>query len=348
MSLHFTTKIDSILFRNTSPFPFYFVLLNPLFSRFLWFFPVKFHQLGEFPLFSIIKRASNLRIGLDIQADVVRLLALEWSKPFSVKHYGEVALPKAAIQDGKCNDYNQVVLAIQSLVQEASIRNQKVQIALPFRTVIMKTIQLPNALSDEECEMEIETHLSHYLPGVNGALHFDFMRLTEEDAQEILLVATKNEIIDFYCGLVSHAGLQVNAVDVDVYALARGISFGLQAISTLTIVELAEEAATVIVMQRSRIIFHEQIIYSSNETSEALAIKIRQCLRIFNAMHHDINIEKMILTGSRIALFSIADYFSDLSLECYASIPAIKAVLQKATTRYARAVGLALWGVEDD
>lgn len=163
-------------------------------------------------------------LGLDIQANEVRLLQLQRSKKKQViKQALALDLPKGAVIDGKIQEAETVSDRLQELVRSSKLQEFGVAIALPVDCVITKRISVIKGLQESELEAEVISHLSHWFPGVTEGLCYDYVMLDSNDEMQsdVLLAATSFAHLSTHVTVVQNAGLKVQVVDVDRYALAR-------------------------------------------------------------------------------------------------------------------------------
>jgi type IV pilus assembly protein PilM len=167
-------------------------------------------------------------LGLDIQAEEIRLLQLQGTlKKKRIKEAITLDLPPGAVIDGKIQEAEVVGDCLQELVQQHKLQAFKVAIALPEPCVVSLRIFVAKGLSESELETEIVSHLSHSIPSTAEGLCYDYVVVNSSDAMqdEMLLVATSYANLNIPLSVVQKAGLKVQVVDVDRYALDRANQF---------------------------------------------------------------------------------------------------------------------------
>ena len=163
-------------------------------------------------------------LGLDIQADEIRLLQLQRSKKKRViKQTLAQSLPAGAVIDGQIQAAELVSDRLQELVKSSKLPKCGVAIALPSHCVTTKRISVIKGLRESELEAEVISHLSHCFPIITEGLCYDYMTFGSNDEMQddVLLVATSFTCLNTHVTAVQNAGLQVRVVDVDQYALTR-------------------------------------------------------------------------------------------------------------------------------
>lgn len=166
----------------------------------------------------------QLLLGLDIQADEIRLIQLQRSKKkWGIKQALAQSLPAGAVIDGKIQVAEVVSDRLQELVQSSKLQECGVAIALPIHCVTTKRISVIKGLHESELEAEVISHLSHCFPSVTEGLCYDYGMFGSNDEMQndVFLAATSFTCLNIHVTAVQNAGLKVRVVDVDQYALAR-------------------------------------------------------------------------------------------------------------------------------
>ena len=162
-------------------------------------------------------------VGLDIGSHSVKILELKHQKSgYELKSFGVAQLPPEAIVDGVIMDSAIVVESIRNLVSNLKLKNRSVATSVSGHSLITKKIQLP-LMTETELEEQIQWEAEQYIPFEIEEVNIDFQILgplpDEEGQMDVLLVAVKKDIINDYTAVIAEAGLSVNVVDVDGFAL---------------------------------------------------------------------------------------------------------------------------------
>lgn len=115
------------------------------------------------------------------------------------------------------------VAAIRALVESAKIASRSVAISVSGSAVVVRFITMPK-MTREEMAGAIRFEAEKHIPfNINDCVT-DFQVLRSYDKEkkcDILLVAAKKELVEGRVRMVLDAGLGVDAVDVDGFALAN-------------------------------------------------------------------------------------------------------------------------------
>jgi type IV pilus assembly protein PilM len=241
-------------------------------------------------------------VGLDIHSDEIRLLHLSHAATgYTVLNHAILPLPELAIVEGKVKRFDLVQSALRTLVANTGTAGLPAAIALPANSVMIKRIPLAAGLSEWECEMEIQTNLPRYLPGMTEELYLDFCRLPAADAAEhdVLLVAARAEEVQMYIALLSDVRLHVKIVDVDSHALLRGAALSLdtvlrQSTAVFALWDVGRSVTRFMIFQQAHILFVQQ--WETVDAGESLA-EVKRLVQRFTSMHRQLPIHLLILSA---------------------------------------------------
>jgi len=162
-------------------------------------------------------------IGIDIGSSSIKLLQLKEQKGvYTLLNAGIVPLPSEAIVDNTLMDSFLIVEAVKKLISSLGVKVKDVACSISGNSVIIRKIILP-AMSAEELEEQITWEAEQYIPFDINDVNIDFQILSADIADpskmNVLLVASKKDIINDYVVVFNEAGLQLSVVDVDSFAV---------------------------------------------------------------------------------------------------------------------------------
>jgi len=170
----------------------------------------------------LFKRQKDI-IGIDIGSSSVKLVQIKCLKDsFQLLNVGIVPLPPEAIVDNTLIDTSSIVMAIKNLVASMGIKAKDVACSISGNSVIIRKITLP-AMPAEDLEDQITWEAEQYIPFDINDVNMDFQILSPDSIDpakmNVLLVASKKEIINDYVAVFNEAALQLSVVDVDSFAV---------------------------------------------------------------------------------------------------------------------------------
>ena len=162
-------------------------------------------------------------IGIDIGSSSVKVVQLKDNKgSFQLLNAGIFPLPPEAIVDNTLMDSSSVASVIKNLVASLDIKIKDVACSISGNSVIIRKIVLPT-MPQEELEDQISWEAEQYIPFDINDVNMDFQILspdgTDPSKMNVLLVASKKDIINDYVAVFSEAGMQLSIVDVDSFAV---------------------------------------------------------------------------------------------------------------------------------
>jgi len=162
-------------------------------------------------------------IGIDIGSSSVKLVQLKEHKGvYNLLNAGIIPLPPEAIVDNTLMDSSAIVDVIKNLTSSLAVKVKDVACSISGNSVIIRKISLP-AMPPEELEDQIIWEAEQYIPFDINDVNMDFQILSPDSIDpsrmNVLLVASKKDIINDYVAVFNEAGLHLSVVDVDSFAV---------------------------------------------------------------------------------------------------------------------------------
>ncbi|MBE9051831.1 pilus assembly protein PilM [Nostocales cyanobacterium LEGE 11386] len=174
---------------------------------------------------------SNKGVGIELAPERVNVVQLRKQRQgLKLESLTSVAVPEGVVTDGQITDPPQMAQLIQQALAESKIKVSRVATGVPGRDSIVRLIPVPAELDDKELrEMVLNHEASLYLPYPREEADVDYQKLgyfVDEDGIEkvqVLLVATRKEVTDTYISTFEQAGLQIDILEINSFALIRTI-----------------------------------------------------------------------------------------------------------------------------
>lgn len=219
-------------------------------------------------------------VGLDIGTSAVRAAVLQGGKKGApvLKKYGEVGLPKGAVEGGEIVDPDVVQDAIARLWKTSKLPKKNVVVGLANQRIIVRRVEVPD-MSDEALRAALPQHVGEHIPMATEDAVLDFVPLEdipgeggEEPRRAILVVAAQRDMIDSFLGVAAAAGVRIEAVDLQAFALVRSV-FGARiplGDAPQGVVSLGAGMTQVIVTKDGTLRFLRLIPIGGNDMTKAL------------------------------------------------------------------------------
>lgn len=163
-------------------------------------------------------------LGLDISTSSVKVVELAKSgSSYRVVCYAIEPMPANAIQDKVILDIDEAGAALKRAYKRSGSRLKEAATALGGATVINKSIQLPEGLTDFEFEEQVEFQAGQHIPFPVDEVAYDFeVKGPASDGSrrvDALLVATRRDNVEHRQAVLEIARLRPYILDCEAFAL---------------------------------------------------------------------------------------------------------------------------------
>lgn len=164
----------------------------------------------------------KLLLGLDIGSSSAKVCLLkEVRGSYEVQLVDSAEFSNDPIVEGSILNGSAITDVIRDLVRTNGIKQKACAIAISGYNVIVKRVRMPE-MSEEELQENLRWEVEQHIPFDYEEVVVDTVILERNQQQkkmEILLVATKKDVVRDYISIVRDAGLEVKIVDTVSFAL---------------------------------------------------------------------------------------------------------------------------------
>jgi len=204
---------------------------------------------------NLVSKLSNLLnkrkpgIGIELGPERINFAQLrKQGHGFKLATLHSVEVPEGVFQEGMITDPPTMAELIQTAMTEKKIKATKVASAVPGAAgAIVKIIPVPAELDDKELKsMVLDHEAGLYLPFPREEADVDYQKLgffTDEDGIEkvqVLLAAVRQDVTDTYIETFKQAGLTLDVLEINSFALIRTIREQLRQFSAQEAVVLVD------------------------------------------------------------------------------------------------------------
>ena len=162
-------------------------------------------------------------VGIDIGSSSIKLVQVREQKGiYHLMSVGILPLPAEAIVDNTLMDSSTIVETIKNLVRSLDISAKDAASSISGNAVIIRKIVLPS-MTSEELEDQIHWEAEQYIPFDINDVNIDFQILGQDEndpgKMNVLLVASKKDIVNDYIAVFNETGLKLSVIDVDSFAV---------------------------------------------------------------------------------------------------------------------------------
>jgi type IV pilus assembly protein PilM len=174
---------------------------------------------------------SNRGVGIELAPERMNIVQMRKQRQgLKLESLTTIPVPEGVISDGQINDSPRMAELIQQALAESKIKASRVATCIPGRDAIVRVIPVPSELDDKELrEMVLNHEAALYLPYPREEADVDYQKLgyfVDEDGIEkvqVLLVATRKEVTNTYINTFAEAGLKIDVLEINSFALIRTI-----------------------------------------------------------------------------------------------------------------------------
>ena len=215
-------------------------------------------------------------IGIDVGSSAVKLVQLkEMKETFQLLNVGIMPLPPEAIVDNAIMDSSAIVSAIKSLIASLGVKSKEVACSISGNSVIIRKITLP-VMPVEDLEEQITWEAEQYIPFDINDVNIDFQILSPDSIDpskmNVLLVASKKDIINDYVTVFSEAGMQLSVVDIDSFAVQNAAEinhdFGME--DVLALVNIGASVMNINIIKNGTSLFTRDVQIGGNLYTEEI------------------------------------------------------------------------------
>lgn len=229
-------------------------------------------------MFSFNKKSVPI-LGVDISATAIKLLELSRSgSKYRVESYAVEPLPPNSVSDKTINDIEQVGEAVARAVKKSGTRTKHAAVCVAGSSVITKVISMPAGLSDDEMENQIQVEADQYIPFPLDEVAMDFEVIGEAeegaDRVDVLLAASRTEIVDNVVASIELGGLIAKVVDIESFAIENTIALmskdfpaGISG-EAIAVADVGSAVTTFSVMENMKIVYSREESFGGAQLTE--------------------------------------------------------------------------------
>lgn len=172
----------------------------------------------------LFKPRSPALVGIDISSTAVKLLELSRSdRRYRIESWVIEPLPPEVVRDKQITDNDAVTNAIRRALERSGCKLKHAAAAVAGSAVITKIMTLPSGLSEDDLEGQVQVEAAQFIPYPLEDISLDFYVLGNRGTElvDVVMAACRTETVDARVGAIEAAGLTMEKVDVEAFAIAR-------------------------------------------------------------------------------------------------------------------------------
>lgn len=216
-------------------------------------------------------------VGIDLGSHSLKAVQVQRTgDAWKVTKIAFAPTPAGTIKDGVVLSPDDLGDAIKEMLKSAGITANTAHIAAAGGSVFVRPIAFPT-MSESTLRKSIKFEAGRYVPGSidDSFIEFDIIGPIDEARMNVLIVAAPKDIVQSRVLACEAAGLEVDGVDVEMFAIYRSLletdmKFAPEN-ETIAIVDVGATATTISVVDRGIFSVSRSIPNGGNVLTEALA-----------------------------------------------------------------------------
>jgi len=293
-------------------------------------------------------------IGIDIGSSSIKLVQLKEHKGgYQLVNAGIIPLPPEAIVDNTLMDSLSIVEVLKGITSSLGVKIKDVACSISGNSVIIRKISLP-AIPPEELEDQISWEAEQYIPFDINDVNIDFQILgpdsIDPSKMNVLLVASKKDIINDYLAVFSEAGLRLSVVDVDSFAVQNAfeINYDIEVNDVLALINVGAGITNINIIRDGITLFTRDVQLGGNlyteeiqkqlgvsgveaeslkmlayenknadlydvigKVNDTITQEIKRSLDFYNSTANDDKITKIFISGGCSKMYKLSDNISE-------------------------------------
>jgi type IV pilus assembly protein PilM len=220
-------------------------------------------------------------LGIDISTAAIKLLELSKAGTrYRVESYAVAPLPQEAVIDKNIANIDVIADAIKIALRQSGTKLKQASVAVAGSSVMTKVIPMPASLTDNEMEDQIMVEADQYVPYSLDEVNFDFEVLGENENNpemvNVLLAASRKDIIDDRVEALAKAGLRAKIVDVEAFAMENAFVLLMNQLpnstesQTIAVVDIGATMTTLNILYNSRTVYTRDQSFGGKQLTEEI------------------------------------------------------------------------------
>lgn len=205
-------------------------------------------------------------VGVDIGHKTIQIVQLEKSSGgFKVSKSVAIPTPSDSVKDGIITDPDVVGLAIKGALRENKISASAAVAAVSGGAVTVRVVEDMPKMSDEMLRKSIKFEAGRYVPQSieDSFIEYAVLDDSHEAFMRVMIVAAPREIVSSRLRALERAGLEVDTIDVEAFAMYRTLVESHEGSilndMTIALVDIGAQLTTVSVVNRGEFVMTRTI-----------------------------------------------------------------------------------------
>ncbi|HXH62146.1 MAG TPA: type IV pilus assembly protein PilM [Fimbriimonadaceae bacterium] len=215
-------------------------------------------------------------VGVDLGTNTIKVAQIDaHGRHWSLSRHGEFETPEDSIKDGVVVDPGAVADALRMALKSARISATSAIIGVAGGSVIVRNVRIPR-MPEATLRKSIRFEAGRYVPSSieDSFIEFEILGDAPDNQMDVLIVAAPREIVKSRLDACSKAGLEVEIVDIEAFAMYRALvesdTESELAESTVALVDIGATTTNVSVISKGVFAMTRSIPQAGNTLTSAL------------------------------------------------------------------------------
>jgi len=226
-------------------------------------------------------------LGIDIGTSAIKIVELSrWAGRKKLENYGEISAsvlykkPFRTFEKSTLSLLSRdIARAIKAVIEETNIKTRQAVFTIPDFSTFFTSFELPS-MSIEELPQAVKSEARRHVPVPLGEVTLDWQLLNEKTRREgqrfeILLVTVPNEVINQYKEIVQNSGLELLALEAEVFGLVRSL-IDKEEKRTVALIDIGARSTTCSIIDKKAL----RISHSFDISGDILTERISKALSL--------------------------------------------------------------------
>lgn len=266
-------------------------------------------------------------LGVDVDHYALRLTKLKKvGATYCIQSCHQFPFPQENVAGNFSWENPEFLDFLKKAIKKSNIGDCKAALALPYTSVLFKTIELDKRLTETEIEIQVNAHAKQYFNYPISELMIDFELFgtskNHPDLREVQLVAVKRSEVMSRVNTLEAAGLLSGVVEVDSYSLQRAAIFFIRKKqlqeSVVAVIHIHFFCVFLIVFYQGFPIFtrvENSGFDNMGSREQGITESITCALKIFLSSATDKNLSLILLSGCDVSSNLLNQVYGQTSIE---------------------------------
>jgi len=235
---------------------------------------------------------SKTSIGVDIGTSSIKIIELEKGKNINLTNYGVLGADYFHGRDIRVRekgslsiDEPKISQAINSILKEAQIKTKQAYFSIPDFASFFTSFELPQ-MPENEIPEAVKYEAPRRIPLPISDVVLDWQLIKGGPSKDgkiplrVLLVAVPNDVIEQYQRVAQAAGLKIQALEAEVFAVMRSLVKYQDKTGVVCLIDIGERSTTINIVSQGILKISHSFDISGEDfnrvLSEALSVDIKK------------------------------------------------------------------------